>query len=85
MLDDLELGVALEGKPTTFKQVEQFLLSDVLVVDEVLFFVGLAVVAFAHDKVIGFDGDPSLRVVQSNLDKVDLGILLGLGLLTVLR
>ena len=75
MLDDLELGVALEGKTTTFKQVEQFLLSNVLVINEVLFFVGLAVVAFAHDKVVRFDGDPSLRVVQSDLNKVDLGIL----------
>ena len=35
----------------------------------------MALVAFADDKVVSFDRNPSLRVIQCHLDDIDVGVL----------
>lgn len=63
LLDNLELGVAAQGKPATFEQVEQFFLPDWLPIDAVVLLVGLAVVALSHDEVVSFDWDLSPNIL----------------------
>ena len=63
LLDYLELGLGLEGKTTTFKQIEQLFFADRFTIKKEVFSVSLSVIALPYYQFICFNRDSSARVV----------------------
>lgn len=70
LLDNLELGVASQGKAATFKDIEELLLLHGPAIDEDFLLVSLGVICLAHDQVVSFEWDLAGQVVQSHFDEV---------------